>query len=240
LDAPTSSVPTLPVTLPVLYRDDALVVVDKPAGMIVHRGWAQDEVTALRLLRDGLGQRVYPVHRLDRGTSGALIFALTPEIASALGSAFMEDRVSKRYLALVRGQAPEQALVDHAIAKEPGKPKQPAQTRVARLFSHPLTDELTGISRNYSWVEAWPLTGRAHQVRRHLKHLNHPIIGDVRYGKAEHNRLFRRRFGLTRLALHAERVSFVHPLQGSLLEVLAPLPADLASVLQALAQTAPA
>ncbi|HEU4577776.1 MAG TPA: pseudouridine synthase [Polyangiaceae bacterium] len=240
MDAPTSSVPTLPVTLPVLYRDDALVVVDKPAGMIVHRGWAQDEVTALRLLRDGLGQRVYPVHRLDRGTSGALIFALTPEIASALGSAFMEDRVSKRYLALVRGQAPEQALVDHAIAKEPGKPKQPAQTRVARLFSHPLTDELTGISRNYSWVEAWPLTGRAHQVRRHLKHLNHPIIGDVRYGKAEHNRLFRRRFGLTRLALHAERVSFVHPLQGSLLEVLAPLPADLASVLQALAQTAPA
>jgi tRNA pseudouridine65 synthase len=240
LDAPTSSVPTLPVTLPVLYRDDALVVVDKPAGMIVHRGWAQDEVTALSLLRDGLGQRVYPVHRLDRGTSGALIFALTPEIASALGSAFMEDRVSKRYLALVRGQAPEQALVDHAIAKEPGKPKQPAQTRVARLFSHPLTDELTGISRNYSWVEAWPLTGRAHQVRRHLKHLNHPIIGDVRYGKAEHNRLFRRRFGLTRLALHAERVSFVHPLHGSLLEVLAPLPADLASVLQALAQTAPA
>jgi tRNA pseudouridine65 synthase len=221
--------------LPILYRDPALVVVDKPAGMIVHRGWAQDEVTVLSVLRDLLGQWVYPVHRLDRGTSGALIFALTPEIASTLGQAFMEDRVSKRYLALVRGQAPEQALVDHAIAKEPGKPKQPSQTRVARLFSHPLTDELTGISRNYSWVEAWPLTGRAHQVRRHLKHLNHPIIGDVRYGKSEHNRLFRRRFGLERMALHAERVSFPHPLQGGRVEVVAPVPEDLTSVLTALA-----
>src|SRR3954469_2541712 len=203
--------------------------------MIVHRGWAQDEVTALSVLRDLLGQWVYPAHRLDRGTSGALIFALSPEIASALGAAFMEDRVSKRYLALVRGQAPEQALVDHAIAKEPGKPKQPSQTRVARLFSHPLTDELTGISRNYSWVEAWPLTGRAHQVRRHLKHLNHPIIGDVRYGKSEHNRLFRRRFGLERMALHAERVSFPHPLHGTPLEVSAPVPAELARVLAELA-----
>ena len=221
-------------TLPVLYRDDALVVVDKPAGMIVHRGWAQDEVTALSVLRGMLGHWVYPVHRLDRGTSGALIFALSAEIASVLGESFMEDRVSKRYLALVRGQAPEQALIDHAIAKEPGKPKQPAQTRVARLWSHPLSDEQTGISRNYSWVEAWPLTGRAHQVRRHLKHINHPIIGDVRYGKAEHNRLFRRRLGLTRMALHAERVSFAHPLHGALLEVVAPLPEELAGVLQAL------
>lgn len=221
--------------LPVLYRDDALVVVDKPAGMIVHRGWAQDEVTALSVLRGMLGQWVYPVHRLDRGTSGALIFALTPEVASTLGESFMEDRVSKRYLALVRGQAPDQALIDHALAKEPGKPKQPAQTRIARLFSHPLSDELTGISRNYSWVEAWPLTGRAHQVRRHLKHINHPIIGDVRYGKAEHNRLFRRRFGLERMALHAERVSFAHPLHCGKIEVMAPLPADLAGVLVSLA-----
>ena len=225
-------------TLPVLYRDEALVVVDKPSGMIVHRGWAQDEVTALSVLRGMLGHWVYPVHRLDRGTSGALIFALTPEIASTLGQAFMEDRVSKRYLALMRGQAPEQAIVDHAIAKEPGKPKQPAQTRVARLFSHPLTNELTGISRNYSWVEAWPLTGRAHQVRRHLKHLDHPIIGDVRYGKSEHNRLFQRRFGLERMALHAERVSFAHPLQGGTIEVVAPVPQELASVLAALAASA--
>jgi len=223
-------------TLPVLYRDDALVVVDKPSGMIVHRGWAQDEVTALSVLRGMLGHWVYPVHRLDRGTSGVLIFACTPEVAGRLGTAFADDAVSKRYLALVRGHAPEQVLIDHAIAKEPGKPKQPSQTRVARLFSAPLTDELTGISRNYSWLEAWPLTGRAHQVRRHLKHINHPIIGDVRYGKSEHNRLFRRRFGLERMALHAERVSFVHPVHGTPLEVSAPVPVELARVLAALSR----
>jgi tRNA pseudouridine65 synthase len=220
--------------LPVLYRDAALVVVDKPAGLVVHRGWAQDEVTALSVVRGMLGHWVYPVHRLDRGTSGALIFACTPEIAGVLGSAFAEDRVQKRYLALVRGQAPEGVLIDHPIAKEPGKPKQPAQTRVARLFSHPVTDELTGVSRNYSWLEAWPLTGRAHQVRRHLKHISHPIIGDVRYGKSEHNRLFRRRFGLERMALHAERVSFSHPLSGAPLEIHAPLPAELEQVIAAL------
>ncbi|HKO93833.1 MAG TPA: pseudouridine synthase, partial [Polyangiaceae bacterium] len=217
--------------LGVLYRDAALVVVDKPAGLIVHRGWAQDEVTALSLLRGMLGQWVYPVHRLDRGTSGALVFALTPEIAGTLGEAFAAELVQKRYLALVRGLAPETALVDHPIAKEPEKPKLPAQTRVARLCHRPVVDELSGVSREYSLVEAFPLTGRPHQVRRHLKHLNHPIIGDVRYGKSEHNRLFRRRFGLERLALHAERISFPHPTSGTLLQVSAPLPADLVSVL---------
>ena len=220
--------------LPVLYRDAALVVVDKPAGLIVHRGWAQDEVTALSLVRGMLGQWVYPVHRLDRGTSGALVFALTPEIAGVLGEAFMAERVQKRYLALVRGLAPDASVVDHPIAKEPGKPKLPAQTRVARLCNRLVVDELSGISRQYSLVEAWPMTGRPHQVRRHLKHLNHPIIGDVRYGKSEHNRLFRRRFGLERLALHAEHIAFPHPDSGARLQVSAPLPADLVNVLEQL------
>jgi len=221
--------------LSLLYRDDALVVVNKPAGLIVHRGWAQDEVTVLSLLRDQLGHWVYPAHRLDRGTSGALIFACTPEVAGQLGQAFAEDHVHKRYLALVRGHAPEQSLIDHPLAKEPGKPKQPAQTRAARIFSAPVRNELTEVERLYSWVEAFPLTGRAHQVRRHLKHINHPIIGDVRYGKSEHNRLFQRRFGLERMALHAERVSLAHPVSGAPLEVCAPLPGDLQSVWAALA-----
>lgn len=220
--------------LSLLYRDEALVVVDKPAGLIVHRGWAQDEVTVLSLLRDLLGHWVYPAHRLDRGTSGALIFANTAEVAGQLGEAFAADRVHKRYLALVRGRAPDQALIDHPLAKEPGKPKMPSQTRMARLFNAAVRNELTDVERQYSWVEAFPLTGRAHQVRRHLKHLSHPIIGDVRYGKSEHNHLFQRRFGLTRMALHAERVSFAHPISGELLEVCAPLPDDLRSVWAAL------
>jgi tRNA pseudouridine65 synthase len=177
---------------------------------------------------------VYPAHRLDRGTSGVLIFACSPEVAGLLGTAFAEDRVHKRYLALVRGRAPEQVLIDHPLAKEPGKPRQPAQTRAARLFSAPVRNELTDVERQYSWVEALPLTGRAHQVRRHLKHISHPIIGDVRYGKSEHNYLFQRRFGLTRMALHAERVSLVHPVSGVRLEVCAPLPEELQRVWSAL------
>jgi tRNA pseudouridine65 synthase len=225
-----SCTPAVPPRLSVLYRDAVLVVVDKPAGLIVHRGWAQDEVTVLSLVRDLLGQWVYPAHRLDRGTSGALVFALSSEIAGVLGEAFATEQVHKRYLALVRGLAPDAALVDHPIAKEPGKPKLPAQTRMARLCNQPVVDELSGGSREYSLVEAWPLTGRPHQVRRHLKHLNHPIIGDVRYGKSEHNRLFARRFGLERMALHAERISFPHPTSGTRLQVSAPLPADLRSV----------
>jgi tRNA pseudouridine65 synthase len=228
--------PPRAATLPILYQDATLVAVNKPAGMIVHRGWARDSVTALALVRDMLGHWVYPVHRLDRATSGVLIFALSPEIASRLGHAFMSQRVEKRYHALVRGLAPEQALVDHPIAKEKGKPKLEAQTRVTRLDSYPVTDELTQISRRYSWVEAVPLTGRPHQVRRHLKHIAHPIIGDVRYGKGEHNRLFRRRFGLERMALHAASLQLPHPTRATELLLSAPLPADLAELRAALAR----
>jgi tRNA pseudouridine65 synthase len=222
--------------LSLLYRDEALVVVDKPAGLIVHRGWAQDEVTVLSLLRGQVGHWVYPAHRLDRGTSGVLVFANSSEVAGQLGEAFAEGRVHKRYLALVRGRAPDGVLIDHPLAKEPGKPKMPAQTRVARLFNGPVRNELTDVEREYSWVEAFPLTGRAHQVRRHLKHISHPIIGDVRDGKSEHNRLFQRHFELERMALHAERVSFPHPTSGVLLEVQAPLPAELQRVWSALSE----
>ncbi len=225
--------------LPVLYRDAALLVVNKPSGMAVHRGWATDKVTALSLARDIAGQWVYPVHRLDRSTSGVLAFALSPEVAARVQELFTADVVHKRYLALVRGNAPEHAHIDHPIAKDKGKPKLPAFTRMCRLDSYQITDDVSGASRRYSFVEAEPLTGRPHQIRRHLKHINHPIIGDVRYGKGEHNRLFRRRFGLERLALHAERLSLPHPIDGTELSITAPLPDDLRHVLSALsAETA--
>ena len=224
-----------PRELPVLYRDAALLVVNKPSGMAVHRGWATDKITALSLARDIAGQWVYPAHRLDRSTSGVLVFALSPEVAARVQELFSADVVYKRYLALVRGNAPEQARIDHPIAKDKGKPKLPAFTQMRRLDSYQVLNDVTGAVRTYSWVEAQPLTGRPHQIRRHLKHISHPIIGDVRYGKAEHNRLFRRRFGLERLALHAEQLSLPHPLDGTRLSILAALPEDLRHVLSALA-----
>lgn len=207
--------------LSVLFSDPALAVVNKPAGLAVHRGAARDSVVALTLARRQLGRFVYPVHRLDRATSGALVFALDSGVARALGEAFAEGRVEKRYLALVRGIAPEEAVIDHPIPHDEGGPRVAAVTEIRRLATF----------ERYSLVEARPRTGRLHQVRRHLKHLALPVIGDVRYGKGEHNRLFRERFGLHRLALHALEIGFEHPVDGRWLTVLAPVPQDLAGPL---------
>jgi tRNA pseudouridine65 synthase len=220
--------------LPVLYRDDALLIVNKPAGLVVHRGWATDRVTALDLARRLAGRHVHPVHRLDRSTSGVLAFALDPGTARSIERAFADNRVDKRYLALVRGMAPEQVLVDHPLAKEKGKPKLPSSTEVERLEVFEVENDETLITRCYSWLEARPRSGRPHQIRRHLKHINHPIVGDVRYGKAEHNRLFRRRFNLERMVLHAERLTFPHPALGQPITAVAPLPVELRELLAAL------
>lgn len=200
------------------------MVVDKPAGLLVHRGWGRDPVVAMTLLRDRLGRSVFPVHRLDRGTSGALLFALSPEVARLLQGAFEAGRVDKRYLALVRGVPPEASTVDHPIPRRPGGPRVPAVTELRLLAA----------GERFSLVLARPRTGRLHQVRRHLKHLSHPIVGDVEYGKGEVNRLFRARFGLHRLGLHALELGLDHPLDGSPLRVVAPVPEDLAGALAAL------
>jgi tRNA pseudouridine65 synthase len=221
--APASQLPAAAggEPLEILYRDDALVAVNKPAGVLVHRGWARDGVPALQRLRDQLGQLVYPVHRLDRATSGALLFALSPEIARALQKALRARAVDKRYLALCRGRDPSLTHVDHPLAKEPDAPTRPARTDL----------HLLGHWERYGLYEARPLTGRLHQIRRHLKHASHPIIGDVRYGKGEHNRLFRERFDFHRLALHAWQLRFAHPVTQEPLHVRAPLPPDFARLL---------
>ncbi len=205
--------------LPILFRDDHLLVVSKPSGMIVHRGWAQDRVVAMTLARDLVGCHVHPVHRLDRGTSGALVFALDREICGQTQQLFADGKVRKRYLGLVRGIPPEEILVDHPIPKSPGGPRVPAVTLIHRLDTF----------ERYALVEALPQTGRLHQIRRHLKHLSHPMIGDVKYGKGEHNRYFRQRFGLHRLVLHAAEISLEHPVTGQPLICRAKLSDDLAS-----------
>lgn len=220
--------------LPVLYRDDALLIVNKPAGLVVHRGWATDRVTALDLARRLAGRHVHPVHRLDRATSGVLVFALDPSAARSVERAFVADQIAKRYLTLVRGKAPERVLIDHPLAKEKGKPRLPSSTEVTRLEVFEVENDETRVTRCYSWLEARPLSGRPHQIRRHLKHIDHPIVGDVRYGKAEHNRLFRRRFGLDRMVLHAERLTLPHPASGQPLSAVAPLPSELLELLAAL------
>jgi tRNA pseudouridine65 synthase len=210
--------------LPVLHRDGFLLAVNKPSGLAVHRGAAQDRLVALQLVRNLAGRHVHAVHRLDRATSGALLFALDAGTTRRMQEKFAASEVEKRYLALVRGIPPEEGTIDHPVPRAAGESRIPAVTDFRRL----------AIFAGYALVEARPRTGRFHQIRRHFKHLSHPLIGDVRYGKGEHNRLFRERFGLHRLALHALELGFEHPETGDAVRIVAPLPEDLAAPLRAM------
>jgi tRNA pseudouridine65 synthase len=200
-----------------LHRDDRIAAFAKPSGLLVHRGWDNDDIVAVDLAREAIGARVHPVHRLDRATSGVLLFALDPEAAAALGRAFEEGLVHKAYLALVRGVAPDEGVIDNPVPKTEGGARVPAVTAFRRRHA----------GERWSLVEARPRTGRLHQIRRHLKHISHPIVGDVNYGKGDVNRLFRERFNLRRLALHAAQIGFRHPFSGQPITIHAPLPPDL-------------
>lgn len=213
--------------VPLLYRDDELLVVDKPSGLAVHRGYSSEHGDyLLTRVRDAVGQHVYLAHRLDRATSGAIALTLDAQWVLPLQRAFEEQRIEKRYLALVRGRFPEQVHVDYAIPKSDAKdaPRVPAQTSFRCLAQF----------ERFSLVEATPITGRYHQIRRHLKHLRHPIAGDTTYGDNKQNRFVRERFGLMRLFLHASRLSLPHPKSNVLVTVDAPLPQVLTHTLREL------
>lgn len=215
-----------------LYRDQWLLAVHKPAGLLVHRSPIDKHETefALQYARalNG-GEHVYPVHRLDRPTSGVLLFARDPETARLVGQAMMAGEVEKTYLAMVRGWAPESGVIDHPLKDEPEdrrlrgteQPVREALTHFRRLATTeiPVAIERYPSSR-YSLVELYPKTGRKHQLRRHMKHINHPIIGDANHGRGRHNRYFAERFGEGRLMLAATRLSLRHPVTGELLTLV--------------------
>ncbi|BCB72733.1 MULTISPECIES: pseudouridine synthase [Halomonadaceae] len=207
--------------LNILYQDEHLVAVHKPSGLLVHRSaLARGETEfLLQRLRDQLGKRVYPVHRLDRPTSGVMVFGLSSEAAALLSEGFSERQVEKRYLAVVRGKAPEQERLDYPLREEDGTrpkaemPAMPAMTDIRRLDSVelPVQVDRYPVAR-YSLVEARPLTGRRHQIRRHLSRRGYPIIGDAKHGKSVHNRFFAEQLAAPRLLLAATYLAFDHPL----------------------------
>ncbi len=213
-------------TIDLLYVDADIVVANKPSGLLVHRGWDNDDDVAMFRVRDAIGQQVHPLHRLDRGTSGALVFARSRESAATLARAFEEGRVEKSYLALVRGMPPDDGVIDHPIPKSEGGPRVPALTRF-RVLGRSAIDRC-------SLVLAMPQTGRLHQIRRHMCHIHHPIVGDVNHGSGVINRHYRATYALHRLALHAVAIAFDHPVTGVRVSVVAPVPDDLAPALQAL------
>lgn len=263
--------------LDILYRDDHLIAIHKPAGLLVHRSLiaAHEERFAVQLLRDQIGRRVYPAHRLDRGTSGVLLFALERDTAARLALLFETRQVSKRYLAIVRGHPAEQGDIDHPLARRldpiersrgrgaggrrdgdptpeddaphdegadvTGKERdiQPARTRFRRLATAELPHRVDRYpTSRYALLELDPDTGRRHQIRRHLKHIAHPIIGDATYGKGRHNRLFQDLFGSSRLLLSCTRLEFPHPHGGVTVIIDAAPAADFVKVMRALGWSA--
>ena len=220
----------------IVHRDEWLVAVDKPPGLLVHRSDVDRRETrfAVQLVRDTLGCPVWPAHRLDRGTSGVLLFALSAVAAATLGRAFESGAVAKRYVALVRGWPDSQGVIDHPLAvldddsaRVADREPQLAVTHYSRLarLELDLPDDRHPTSR-YALVELSPETGRRHQLRRHLKHIAHPIVGDATYGKGPRNRALAARVGVTRLWLHARSLSFAHPETGEPLTIQAPLGED--------------
>ena len=204
-----------PAALDVLYEEATFAVVDKPAGLMVHdsklaRG--ESDFAADRL-REQFGRPIFLVHRLDRATSGCLLLAFDRGTASLLGKSLMAGGLDKAYLAVCRGWPAETAFeVDHDLDGGPGKPqKKPAVTRFERLATAELAMPSAGFETSrYALLRAWPQTGRFRQIRRHLKHLSHHLIGDTSHGDGRHNRSFRM-LGIHRMLLHAERLSFPHP-----------------------------
>lgn len=209
----------------ILYQDNDLIAINKPSGWLVHRSWLDkhETVVVMQTLRDQIGQHVFPVHRLDRPTSGILLFALSSEIARLMSEQFATKQIEKTYHAIVRGYVEGEATIDYPLVEELDK--------IADKFSDnnkPAQDAVTtyrGISKievpikvgkfdtaRYSFVELKPKTGRKHQLRRHMKHIFHPILGDSKHGDLHQNRAFAEFFSIKRLMLHASKLQITHPI----------------------------
>ncbi len=220
--------------LDILYRDDHLIAINKPAGLLVHRSMIDKHETrfAVQLLRDQIGQRVYPFHRLDKPTSGVLLFALDSDTARLMTERFTASEVEKRYLAIVRGYTEAQAVIDYPLKEQldkmtdanadQNKAAQPAITEYTRLATAELPCAVGRYdTARFSLLQLSPQTGRKHQIRRHMKHIFHPIVGDTTHGDGKQNQFFRQQFNCQRLLLAAVQLTFEHPYSGAKVEIRA-------------------
>ena len=219
-----------------LYQDAYLVAIHKPAGLLVHRSPIDKHETefALQYTRDAIGQKVYAIHRLDKATSGILLFALDPQTARLMADQFSHHTIEKTYWAICRGWANEQGYIDHALKYQQDKiadkvkpdrlEPQSAQTAYRTLATTQVSHTMGRYDQQrYCLIEMQPKTGRKHQLRRHMNHIKHPIIGDVKHGDRHHNHFFYERIGHHRLYLAAIRLRFIHPIENRPVTIEAPL-----------------
>jgi tRNA pseudouridine65 synthase len=228
----------------ILFQDDDLVAVNKPPGIKVHRGAfdSRREDFLLQQVRDQVGCHLYPVHRLDKPTSGVLVFALNPGAARSLAKSFARRQIAKTYLAVVRGFMAEAGEVDYALqdcgegdSRPSGGRRRSAHTHYLRLDTVELPFAVGRYATaRYSLVQVMPATGRRHQIRRHMRHLRHPIINDRQYGDNKHNRFFSEALGCRRLLLAATEICFPHPRSRETIRLAAPLDRDFTVILHRL------
>jgi tRNA pseudouridine65 synthase len=232
--------------LDILYQDEHLVAVNKPAGWLVHRSWLDrnEKVVVMQTVRDQIGQHVFTVHRLDRPTSGVLLLALSKDVARTLSQCFEQHQLQKVYHAVVRGYIDESGIIDYPLLEQldkiadkfsdPNKDPQRAISHYRRLnqIEVPIEASRYPTSR-YSLVELYPQTGRKHQLRRHMSHLSHPIVGDSSYGDLRHNRAIAEHYQCRRLMLHASHLCLQHPVTGKDLLISAPWESQWQSLMQA-------
>ena len=210
----------------ILYQDDDLIAINKPSGWLVHRSWLDktETVVVMQTLRDQIGQHVFPIHRLDRPTSGVLLFALSSNVARIMSEEFAKKQIEKTYHAIVRGYVEGEAVIDYPLVEELDKiadkftnKNKPAQDAVTFYKSISKIEVPIKVGKfetaRYSFVELKPQTGRKHQLRRHMKHIFHPILGDSKHGDLHQNRAFATYFNIKRLMLHASKLEIKHPTQ---------------------------
>ncbi len=218
-------------TLNIIYQDEHLIAINKPSGLLVHRSFIDRHETrfAVQILRNQIGQYVYPVHRLDKPTSGVLLFALSSEFAKKMAELFSNHQIEKEYLAVVRGYVNETGKIDYPLVEQLDKisdkrakikDAQEAvthyQTLALKEFDYPVGRYTTA---RYSLVKLTPKTGRKHQLRRHMKHIFHPIVGDTTHGDGKQNQFFREQLKSNRLLLAATKLSFIHPINHKKIEI---------------------
>ena len=229
--------------LEILYKDEHLVAINKPSGLLVHKSMVDrhEIFFAMKMLRDQIGQWVYPIHRLDKPTSGVLLFALDSETARLMSEQFSESKIQKTYIAVVRGYTQEKGLIDYPLSvkldkiadkkSSAEKEAQEAVTEYERLATVEVPHAVGRYDKTrYSLVKLSPKTGRKHQLRRHMKHLSHHMLGDTKYGRGEHNKMIREHYDCHRLLLHASSLQITHPYTNELLEIKASLDETFCSI----------
>ncbi|MEM8898915.1 MAG: pseudouridine synthase [Bacteroidota bacterium] len=238
--------------LDILFHDEHLVAIHKPAGLLVHQTNLDKEenLDAMRMLRDQIGQWVYPIHRLDKPTSGVLLFALSPEMAANMVDQFTHRQVEKEYLAVVRGYTQEEENIDYPLSpmwdkrtgkrKREAKPPQEAITYYRRIATTELpypVGRYESVRYSLLWIQ--PKTGRSRQIRRHMKHIFHPILGDKKHGDHRQNDFLQSFMGHLRLLLHAHKLAFLHPVKETTIKLEASLSPEFKDILTKLKLTGP-